>query len=261
MASIQFLGTGGGRFVILSQRRYTGGMWIEADGANFLVDPGPGALIRCLEFKKDLRKLDAILVSHNHLDHYNDAEICVEGMTAAMNKRRGFLMINENVSPYISEYHQSAVDVVKFSSAKEFKIAGVGIETLPTFDHDDAFGFKFHTKEGAITYSSDTNYDDSLINHYKDSKVLILNVLRPTEKKIHKHLCTGEAEKLIAGARPEKAVLQHFGMIILNIGPDNVARGITKKTGIETIAAKDGMVVELGEKKTKREQQSLSEFQ
>lgn len=259
MTSIQFLGTGGGRFVILSQRRYTGGMWIEANGANFLVDPGPGALIRSLQFKKDLAKLDAVLVSHNHLDHYNDAEICVEGMTSAMNKKRGVLLINENISPYISEYHKSCVDVRTFSSSKRFQIAGVDIETIPTFDHDDAFGFKFYTKDGTITYASDTNYNDSLIEHYKNSKVLILNVLRPTEKKVYKHLCTAEAQKLIEGAKPEKAVIQHFGMLLLNAGPEKEARKITQKTGIETIAARDGMVLELGEKKHK-EQQSLFDF-
>ena len=56
--SITFLGTGGGRFVILSQRRYSGGLWLDFDGTQILLDPGPGALIRALQFHKDVSKLE-----------------------------------------------------------------------------------------------------------------------------------------------------------------------------------------------------------
>lgn len=249
MSSIQFLGTGGGRFVILSQRRYTGGLWLESGETNILIDPGPGALIRCLQFKKDLRKLDAVLVSHRHLDHYNDAEICVEGMTEGMNKERGVLLINKNVEPYISEYHRDIVKVQTFDAVRDFEVGDIKIRTTPTFDHDDAFGFRFSLNDGVITYSSDTNYNGELIPHYTDSDILILNVLRPANKKITKHLTTGEAREIIDKARPKLAVLSHFGMLLLRANPNAIAKDIEKKTGVKTIAAKDGMVLELGKTK------------
>jgi ribonuclease BN (tRNA processing enzyme) len=257
MSSIQFLGTGGGRFVILSQMRYTGGLWLESGKTNILIDPGPGALIRCLQFKKELRKLDAVLVSHKHLDHYNDAEICVEGMTEGMNKKRGRLIINKNVEPYISEYHRDIVNVQTFDSVKEFEVGDIRIKTTPTFDHDDAFGFRFSLNDGVITYSSDTNYKDGLIPYYTDSDILILNVLRPANKKITKHLSTAEAREIIEKARPKLAVLNHFGILLVRANPDAVARDIQEKTGVETIAAKDGMVLDLGKKK---EQPKLLDF-
>ena len=245
MTSIQFLGTGGGRFVMLSQKRYTGGIWLESRGKHVAIDPGPGALIRCLEYGLDPKKLHAILVSHNHLDHYNDAEILLEGMTASMNKRRGVLAANKSVLPYLSEYHKSFVDVIEFDSEKEFELEGIRVETLPTFDHDNGFGFKFHTKDGVITYGSDTNYNSALSEYYKDSDLLILNVLRPARDKIRKHLDSADAEKLIAESQPKKAVLNHFGMKMLAAGPDRIAAEITKNTGIETIAARDGQVFDM----------------
>ncbi len=245
MSSLTFLGTGGGRFVTLSQVRRTAGIWLEADGRNLLIDPGVGTLIYALEAGKELVRLDAILVSHKHLDHYNDAEVCLEGMTDAMNMEKGTLFVNENVAPYISDYHKSMVDFRTFASPGKHEIAGIEVETIPTFDHDDAFGFKFHLKDGVITYASDTNYNKDLVQYYKGSDILILNVLRPDEKKILKHLSVGEAARLIQDSRPKTAVLTHFGYLLATTDTDSIARDISEATGVETIAARDGIVLEL----------------
>ena len=44
---LTFLGSGGGRFSAISQRRMTGGFRIDnLGGKNYHIDPGPGALIR-----------------------------------------------------------------------------------------------------------------------------------------------------------------------------------------------------------------------
>ena len=48
---ITFLGSGGGRFSAISQRRMTGGFRIDnLGGKNYHVDPGPGALVRTYQF-------------------------------------------------------------------------------------------------------------------------------------------------------------------------------------------------------------------
>jgi len=245
MSSLTFLGTGGGRFVTLSQVRRTAGIWLEADGRNILIDPGAGTLIYALEAGKDLSTLDAILVSHKHLDHYNDAEVCVEGMTDAMNVKRGTLFVNENVARYLSDYHKAMVDFRTFDSPGKHEVAGIRLETVPTFDHDDNFGFKFRLKDGIITYASDTNYNKELVRYYKGSDILILNVLRLDDSKIIKHLCVGEAAKLIQESRPKTAVLTHFGYLLATTDTDSIARKISKATGVDTIAARDGMLLEL----------------
>ena len=48
MISLRFLGTGGARWVVAKQIRSSGGFWLQADGTNVHVDPGPGALVRAL---------------------------------------------------------------------------------------------------------------------------------------------------------------------------------------------------------------------
>ncbi|MGZ7095995.1 MAG: MBL fold metallo-hydrolase, partial [Methanobacterium sp.] len=92
------LGSGGGRFATITQRRMTGGLRIDGiDGKNIHIDPGPGALVRTYQFGLNPLKLDAVLVSHSHTDHYNDAEVLIEAMTRGMTRNKGAVFGSKSV--------------------------------------------------------------------------------------------------------------------------------------------------------------------
>jgi ribonuclease BN (tRNA processing enzyme) len=244
MASITFLGTGGGRFVVLSQRRYSGGLFLDLE-SRISMDPGPGALIRAMQFKKDPQKLDGILVSHHHLDHYNDAEILVEAMTRGMRTKRGTLVLNQKTMEYISAYHKSFVELITAESHKKFHIGELEIECLPTHNHEDAVGFKYNSRHGTIICTSDTAYSKDLVGNYKGAKVLVLNTIVPAGKEIATHLNSRDAALIIEEAKPELAITQHFGMTMLNSDPAKEAKRIEEESGVRTIAARDGMELDL----------------
>jgi len=230
--------------VLLTQRRYSGGIWLDFE-STMILDPGPGALIRALQFGKRLGELDAVLVSHRHLDHYNDAEVMIEAMTHGTRRRRGLLVINKNALGYISEYHQNAVKVLVPEPGEEFRVNKLKIRALPTFNHEEGTGFKFFTEKGTVTYASDTGYSEDLMEYYSDSRILILNVIFPNSKEIKTHLNTENASKIVKEIKPELAVIQHFGVSMLNANPNREANFIERKTGVKTIAARDGMTVDL----------------
>jgi ribonuclease BN (tRNA processing enzyme) len=244
MASITFLGTGGGRFVILNQRRYSGGLFLDLE-SKISMDPGPGALIRALQFKKDPQRLDAVMVSHHHIDHYNDAEILVEAMTRGMRTKRGALVLNKGALDYVSDYHKSFVELIIAEPKNKFQIGELEIECLPTENHEGAVGFRFNSEHGTIICSSDTAYSKDLAEHYKGAKVLILNTIAPAGKEISTHLNTRAAALIVKDARPKLAVTQHFGMTMLNSDPAKEAKWIEEETGVRTIAARDGMELDL----------------
>jgi len=79
-----FLGTGGGRFATITQKRRTGGFRLISKKLNIHIDPGPGALIYSIEAGLNPQKIKTVLVSHRHPDHYSNAEILVEAMTRGM---------------------------------------------------------------------------------------------------------------------------------------------------------------------------------
>ena len=115
-----FLGTGGGRFVTITQKRRTSGIRFLSDKLNIHLDPGPGALIHSLEAGLDPQKIKAVLVSHRHPDHFANAEVLVEAMTKGMLKKRGVIAAppiiidgTSEIGPALSIYHQNMISEVK----------------------------------------------------------------------------------------------------------------------------------------------------
>ncbi|MFB6216464.1 MAG: MBL fold metallo-hydrolase, partial [Candidatus Aenigmatarchaeota archaeon] len=77
---LKFLGTGGGRYVTGEQRRRTAGIVVQTEETQIHIDPGPGALVYAHEELDEPLDTDAVIVSHAHLDHSNDAEAMIEVM-------------------------------------------------------------------------------------------------------------------------------------------------------------------------------------
>jgi phosphoribosyl 1,2-cyclic phosphodiesterase len=257
LLQLAFLGTGGGRNAVLTQVRWTGGIRIIPSGAHLHIDPGPGALIRSLERRLNPQRVRVVLISHAHPDHYNDGEIFVEAMTAAMTKRQGTLVGprsvlhgNDVCEPAISKYHQSMVEnVVEAKPGLSFEANSARITVVRAQHTDpDAVGYKLTFPEaGTIGYTSDTEYFQGLGDQYKGARLLILCAMRPRGDPWKGHMSTDDAASIVEEARPEKAVLTHFGMKMLQANPWKEAAHIQERTGTPTIAAYDGMILEVGE--------------
>lgn len=268
-----FLGSGGGRFVTVTQKRHTGGIRILGEKVNLHLDPGPGGLIYSLEAGLDPQKLTGVLVSHSHPDHYNDAEILIEAMTRGMTRKKGVLAAansvlygSSHVEPGISTYHQSMpVRVIACKPDVEFNIDNLHVICAEARHTDpDAVGFRFETPTlGDFAYTSDSEYFEDLGKAYKSLRLLLLCVLRPAGSPWKGHMTTDDAVKIIGEAKPEMAVLTHFGMQMIFRGPEKEARLIQEETDVPTIAAQDGMHIVIADKitvQTPRKQRRLNEF-
>jgi len=258
MASITFLGTGGGRFVFLTQRRYSGGIWLELGGVRVIIDPGPGALVRALQFQCDPGLLDAVISSHKHLDHYNDTEVMVEAMTHGLNRRQGMLVLQEDVVDYISDYHRGAVETIVPKAGVRFKIRGVDVEALPTFNHVGGLGFRFNSGDAVVTYSGDTALSDEVVRHYAGSDVLILNTIFPKKRGSDTHLNTDDAVEIGKSAKPRQLIITHFGVRLIAEGPAKEARRIEAESGVPTWAAEDGVTFDIETMKPRKNDEDNS---
>ena len=89
--TITFLGTGGARFMIISQNLASGGLWFNFNGTQILMDPGPGSIVQVTKRKLNPEELSAIIVSHRHLDHSADVNVMTEAMTEGGFTKRGIL--------------------------------------------------------------------------------------------------------------------------------------------------------------------------
>ena len=78
---VMFLGTAGARVMVANQILASGGLWFDLGGTEMLLDPGPGTLVQAIRRKLKPTKLEAIILTHRHLDHSADANIMIEAMT------------------------------------------------------------------------------------------------------------------------------------------------------------------------------------
>ena len=247
---LHFLGTGGGRHVMTSQRRRTAGIRLEQGDTQVHIDPGPGALVFSNWAKLSPRKLDAIIVTHCHPDHYTDAEVFVEAMTNGTQTKRGLLAGTrsvlegaEKIGPCISSYHKGLVrDLLTLERGTRFNVDDL-VFTATEARHSDphSVGLTMETSVGTIGYTSDTGYFEGVSEQYADNRLLILCTVWPRGNPIHIHLNTDDALKIIQEAQPKACILTHFGMRMLNGDPDAEAAYLEAETGIPVVAARDGM--------------------
>jgi phosphoribosyl 1,2-cyclic phosphodiesterase len=248
---IKFLGTAGARFVMIRQLRATGGIWISYKGTNLLIDPGPGSIVRCAASrpKLDPTKLDGIILTHKHLDHANDINVMIEGMTEGGFKKRGAVFcpadaINED--SIILKYARTLPAKIGILKAKrQYKLGGVSFETSMRHLHTaEAYGLKFKFGRTSFAILTDTRYFKELQDFYKVD-ILVISVVFFRPRPGIDHLSLVDVEDLINLARPKKAILTHFGLSMLKAKPNLQARILSKKTGVEVEAAYDGMTLSL----------------
>ncbi len=254
MVEIVFLGTGGGRINLLKQFRRTGGFRINSESANIHVDPGPGGLTNSIHFKQNPLRLDVLIVTHAHIDHCNDANIIIEGISRHALKKRGILIASKqavdggkNKDRVITLYHQEKIDRIykakegdrkKFKTTKgEFEIEIIKAE----HDAEDAFGFRLFIDGKVIGYTGDTEYYRGIGKKYMDCDYLIVNCMKPAEDPYKGHMTTEDVISLLKDAKPGLAVISHMGMKMLKAGPKKEAEKIAKKSKVKTIAAYDGL--------------------
>lgn len=254
-------------FATITQKRMTGGFRIEdIDGKNIHIDPGPGALVRTYQFGLNPMKVNILLVSHSHTDHYNDAEVILEAMTRGMTRKKGTVVGSRSViegyerwGPCISKYHLSKPEVVVMDAKDHKRFGKLDLTATKTLHGDPkAVGFKLEYDNFTISYTSDTEYFPELQKHHKGADVLIASVIRAGSERIKGHMSVDDFEALVKEVSPKLAIMTHLGMKFIMEYPEREAQRVTRNTGIKTIAARDGMSIYLDDLKTK--QPTLDQF-
>ena len=253
MASrIIFLGTGGSQAVTGKQYRATGGIVIQTGEHQFHLDPGPGALTRSAEYSINPRETTAVFCTHAHLTHCNDVNVLLEAMTHAGEDKRGLLVANRTLlegsnsfDPYVTNYHKRCVErVILFEKGQKLGIDNLEIHATPTAHKDtNAIGLKFFTPDFVLTYSGDTKFNKESTKFYKNSDILVLNVVNPGGVEEGDNLNVNSAIKIVNTVAPKLLVITHFGIKALKADPLIMARQIQRVTQVQTLAAKDGMVI------------------
>jgi len=248
---ITFLGTAGARVMVASQILSSGGIWLELGGVEILLDPGPGTLVRAARRKLRASRLQAIILSHRHLDHSADVNVMIEAMTDGGLKRRGALFAPRDAleeDPVVLHYLRPYLERIEvLEEGKSYSIGELLFSTPIKHHHAvETYGVVFKTPGHTISYIADTRFFGDLCRYYKGD-LLIINVVRLEPGGLYYHLSAPEAGEIIREVKPKVAILSHFGMTMWRAKPWEVATRLSEETGVRVIAARDGMTFHLAE--------------
>jgi len=214
-----------------------------------LFDPGPGSLVQAAKRKLDPAKLDAIILSHRHLDHSGDINIMIEAMTDGGTKKRGTVFAPTDaldqdpvILTYLRSYPQS---IQVLAEGGSYKVNDVSFRTPVRHKHQvETYGFIFQTPRHSFSWITDTKHFDGLASSY-EGDLLVINVVRLKPGAPLDHLSLPEAKSMIEELRPKTVILTHFGMTMWRARPWELAEKLTQETGVTVVAARDGMKFDL----------------
>ena len=254
---IKFLGTAGARHVVSRQLRASGGQWLRLADKNILVDPGPGCLVKCWASrpKMDPATLDAIILTHRHLDHSNDINVMIEAMTQGGTKPRGEIfapadavktepVLLSHVRQYVAKFHF-------LKAGGHYPLAdALELQTPILHEHGvETYGLVFETPDYRLGHIVDTLYFPELEKAYARLDILIINVVRfkPENDKARGilHLNLEDVRRLIAAIKPRATIMTHFGMTIVRRKPWEIAKAMSDELNCRIIAASDGATIKL----------------
>ncbi len=248
-----FLGTGGDSLVVGKQMRTSGGLIIQTDNNQFHIDPGPGSLTCARCYGVNPRNSMAIVATNNLVNNCNDINAAIDAMTHGGLDRKGVFIGNKSVIhgddnnyPFLTRHHRKCVEkIITMEPGNRVGINNIEIKSFETREGIDNNGIilRFLTPYFSLGYISNTAYYNGLIEKFKGVDLLIMKVVSPKDFKEEGSLSSEDAMKIISNVKPKLAILTGFGVKMVQGDPLEEARAIQRATGVQTIAAKDGMVI------------------
>ncbi len=251
-AKLLFLGTAGDSLTTGKQTRASGGIVITYDDMQILLNPGPGTLVRAKQFGVNLRETTAVLVSKNSLLDANDVNASIDAMTNGGLDSKGVLLCAKSVvdgnakyHPSISKFHTSCVERIIPLSIGD-RVALNTIEVYPTKTSEDAtdsLGFQIQTPRFIISYIADSKFERRVADCHKNSDIIILNIphLKTTDNQNNTNI--DDAIKFMNHIKPRLAIITRLGIKLTETEVLTMVRNIQKETKIQTMAAKDGLII------------------
>ena len=176
--------------------------------------------------KLDWANLDAIWISHFHLDHCGGLAPFLSGTRVApqtQNARtkplkifgaRGLKNLIESfdrANNYKLFKQPFPVEIIEVEPLEKFEILkDVKADAMKTPHTGESLSIRIKSVDKTFVYSADTGFDKTFRTFAKRADLLVLECSFFKNKTTEKHLNLDEAMYLIRHAKPRKAVLTHF---------------------------------------------------
>jgi ribonuclease BN (tRNA processing enzyme) len=197
------------------------GYLVEESGS-LLLDCGPGVLAR-LRADRPWPDVDAIAISHFHLDHWGDLVPWVWGVLFGPGRTlaRPELHLPPGGAAYLADLapqfggdrdmFERAFDVREYGDRAAAEVAGFELTPVRVPHYSsDAYGFRVSDGATTLAYSADSGPDDALVELARDSELFVCEAtLADGEPGTRGHLSLAEAQAAFAASGARRLLVTH----------------------------------------------------
>ncbi len=237
------------------EKRSSSGFWLETENGTILLDLSASAVHRMAQEKLDWANLDAIWISHFHLDHVGGLPAFLFGTKYAPETqgREKTLKIfgAKGLKELLESFNQAndyelfeqpfPLEIVEVEPLEKFEIlAGIEAVTMNTPHTDESLAIHLRdANDKIIVYTADTGFTKSLGAFAKNADLLVMECSFVKNSPVETHLTLAEAMFITRLAKPKKVVLTHLYPEWDEVSFDKEVREFSPDC--EVFEAKDGL--------------------
>lgn len=228
--------------------------WLETETGSLLLDCSAAVVHRMAQENLDWVNLDAVWISHFHLDHVGGLAPLLFGTKHApqtQSRRKPLTIFGgrgleklfkafDEANNYNLLKQPFPVSIQEVAPGEEFEILpGVTARTFSTPHTDESLALRLTDGRGpSLVYTSDTGYADALATFAERADLLMMECSFPKDKPVETHLELADAMRLARLAAPRQVVLGHLYPEWDGVDLEAEAK---KLWSGETLAATDGL--------------------
>lgn len=208
------------------RRRSSAGFWLETSGGSVLLDCSASSIHRMAQERLDWAELDAVWISHFHLDHIGGLAPLLFGLKYApetQSRTKPLTIFGPKGLADVLGNFDRAADYGLTEQPFPFEIKEV--EALDQFDILEgvkaAAAKTLHTPESlalhvrdaddsTLVYTSDTGFHQPLAAFARCVDLFLLECSFVEDSPVETHLRLAEAMFLVRKAEPKQAMFNHF---------------------------------------------------
>ena len=164
----------------------------------------------------ELSNIDAVVLSHYHHDHVADLGCLQYAARVLMDLGKRDTPLN--IYGHAEDHHFAGLSYHEFTAGHaidtktELQLGDALFSFWPNVHPDFCYSMRIESRDKVLTYISDTQWDDGLVEAARDADLLICESSLYDEYKgvVKGHLAAGEAGMIARDAHAKKLVLSHL---------------------------------------------------
>jgi ribonuclease BN (tRNA processing enzyme) len=245
--------------------RSSAGFWLQTASGTLLLDIAASVPQRMVQERLDWANLDAVWISHFHIDHCSGIApflFATRGAPETKDRKKPLRIFGAaGLRKLVQAFDDIArgklldqpfpLEIIEVEPLEKFEIL-TGIEATALATPHTPESRAIHLREGDTTfvYTADTGFDEMLATFARKVDLLLIESSFVKDKKTEKHLELSEAMHLVRRAEPGRAMLIHMYAEWDSV--DFQAEVKKFSPGCEVIEAVDGLRMEVGKVKARK---------